>query len=77
MDRTAIQIHMNYLHEEIGKMQKTAKGLKKMIDEQDPIQEDDVIETLQHLRATTLACIEKKKDEPNELYTKKVELDNN
>jgi hypothetical protein len=77
MDELAEKIHIQYLREEIEKMQKTAKELEKMIDKKDPIKDDDLIEILQKIRSTTLDNIENKKSELNEIYNKNMKIDNN
>jgi hypothetical protein len=77
MDRITEKIHMQYLKAEIVKMQKTAKGLGGMIDEKDPIKDDELIDILQKIRSNTLDNIENKKRELQEFYNIKVEIDNN
>jgi hypothetical protein len=77
MDGKIERIHMQYLQEEIIKMQKTAKGLTQMINEKDPEKDDDLIKSLKQLRSTTLDNIENKEKELEEIYNKKVEIDNN
>lgn len=77
MDRITEKIHMQYLKEEIVKMQKTAKGLEEMIDKKDPKKDDELIDILQKIRSNTLDNIENKERELQEFYNKKVEIDNN
>lgn len=77
MDELTEKIHIKYLQEEIVKMQKTAKGLEKMIDKKDPKKDNDLIEMLQKLHLTTINNIENKKRMLKELYNKEIEIDNN
>jgi hypothetical protein len=76
MDKFTEKIHMEYLQEEIVKMQKTAEGLQKMINKKDLIEDDDLIETLQKLRFTTLNNIKNKEEKLKEIYNKKMKIEN-
>ena len=77
MDELSEKIHIKYLQEEIVKMQKTAKGLEKMIDKKDRQKDNDLIEMLQKLHLTTINNIENKKRTLKKLYNKEIEIDNN
>jgi hypothetical protein len=77
MDELIGKIHIQYLQEEILKMQNTAKGLEKIIDKKDPIKDDDLIKTLDEIRLNTIDVIEKKKKELKNLYLKQQDINNN
>jgi hypothetical protein len=77
MDELTEKIHLQYLEEEIKKMQKTASGLKKMIDKKDPKKDVELIDSLQKIRLTTIKNIEEKQRELEQLYNEYVEEENN
>lgn len=71
------EIYIKYLSEEIEKMQKTAKGLEKMIDEKDPDKDYELIDSLKNIRLTTINSIANKQRELEQLYTKIMSENNN
>lgn len=75
MHKQIENIHMKYLEAEIIKMQKTAEGLEKMLEEKK--KDTDFVNTLQKIHLTTLKNIENKKRELKTLYDKEVEVENN
>ena len=77
MNELSEKIHIQYLQEEIEKMQKTAKGLKKMIDEKAPIKDSELIDSLQNIRLITLNSIEHKQRELKDIYNKGLDEENN
>ena len=77
MDELTAKIHMQYLEEEIFKMEKTAKGIKKMISNNYKKNNDDLVHTLQKLHKTTLKNIKNKKKELKDRYNKEIENENN
>jgi len=77
MDAFTEKIHRQYLIQEINKMQKTAKGLEKMIEEKEPCKDDDLIDVLQNLHLNTIENIKKKKRELKNLYNIDLEINNN
>jgi hypothetical protein len=77
MDELTEKIHIQYLEEEIKKMQKTASGLKKMIDKKDPKKDVELIDSLQNIRSTTIKNIKEKQRELEEHYNKYVQEENN
>ena len=77
MDAFTEKIHKQYLIEEINKMQKTAKSLKKMMVETDPIKDDDLIVVLHRLHLNAIENIKSKKRELKNLYNIDLEINNN
>jgi anion-transporting ArsA/GET3 family ATPase len=77
MNELTEKIQIQYLQEEIEKMLKTAKGLKKMIDEKDPKKNRELIDSLQKIRKITLNSIEHKQRELKQLYNKNIDEENN
>jgi hypothetical protein len=77
MNELKEKIHIQYLQEEIYKMQKTANCLKKMIDDKDPERDQDLINSLKTMRSTTLNSIENKQRELKNFYNNKINSNNN
>jgi hypothetical protein len=71
------KIVTDYIKTEIEKMQKTAEGLEKMINDKDSQKDDELIESLQDIRLTTLKNIIDKKRKLKCLYNKKIESNRN
>jgi predicted patatin/cPLA2 family phospholipase len=76
MDEIGEKIFRQYLHEVILKLQKTAQGLEKMIEETDPLQNTSLIESLQNMHSTTIEFLENKKKKLEELYNETIEMNN-
>jgi hypothetical protein len=71
------RIVMDYLQIEIEKMQKTAQGLEKMINNKDLKKDNELIESLQEIRSTTLKTIDDKKKKLAVLYNTNIHSDQN
>lgn len=76
MDEFTEKIHINYLKQEIYKMQKTAEDLSKMI-ENDKNGDNELKESLESLRRNTIEHLEIKKRELNAMYDMKLKLSHN
>jgi hypothetical protein len=71
------ELHLQHLQEKIEKMQKTASGLKKMIDEKDPDKDYELIDSLKNLHLTTINNINQELKKLAQLYNKMVSKNNN
>jgi len=77
MDDFERKIQLQYLEEEIKKMKKTEKGLRKMMKDEGIKEDDELIKTLENIHSTTLSSIENKKRELKKMYNQKIHVDNN
>lgn len=77
MEELTENIHIQYLKEEIIKMQKTSKCLQEMIAKKDPEKDDELIQILDRIHSTTMDTIKNKEKKLKQLYDRAVETDNN
>ena len=76
MSMESENIILDYLQKEIEKMEKTVKGLEKMIHEKDPEKDSELIKDLCNIQSITMKNIDIKKKKLNYLYNKEIETDN-
>jgi hypothetical protein len=77
MDEFIEKIHKEYLKEEIKKMEKTAKGLERMIEDIKFKKDNDLIKNFKDMHCTTKTKINQKKKELKKLSKKNFDLNNN